>query len=149
MQKCHEIEQNRGISIFLNIISCIDSTSLMYLFQIQHTLSSLGRERNELHNSFVKYMFLFCYVGLSLTSLRFSSLCTLLHYRVQTWSLPNYQTCFAQGNESGISFRLSLRQLQSLRYQSSHYQFISLFTHSMIEQYGTKAINVSQFSCII
>lgn len=133
MQKYHEIKQNRGIRIYLNVISYIDSTSLMYLFQIQHTLSSLVRGRNELHNSFVKYMFLFYYVGLSLNQVRFFSLCTLLHYIVQTWSLPNYQTCFAQGNESEISFRLSFRQLQSLRHPSSHYQFIPLFTHSMIE----------------
>jgi len=36
-----------------------------------------------------------------------------LHYTVQTLSLPNYQTCFAQGNECKISFRLSFTQLQS------------------------------------
>ena len=43
-----------------------------------------------------------------------------LHYTVQTWSLPNYQTCFAQGNECKISFRLSFTQLQSHTHTHTH-----------------------------
>ena len=63
----------------------------------------------------------------------------LLRYTVQTRSLPNYQTCFAQGNECKISFRLSFTQPQSHRYQSSHYVFVPLLTHFTFESYDTKS----------
>jgi len=65
MYKCYETERNTGICIFLNSMSYRRSASLISLLYIKATLSSLPKGRNKLHNGFVKYIFLFYYVGLS------------------------------------------------------------------------------------
>lgn len=112
---------------------------LINLFSIQHTLSSLLKGETYYTmaslNTFSYFIMQVCLV----TS--YGSLYMLLHFIVQTWSLPNYQTCFAQGNKREIFLRLSLKQIQSLTQPSSNrYQLISQVIHSMIESFGSKQL---------
>jgi hypothetical protein len=65
---------------------------------------------------------------------------TLYQYRLRVYLITKL---VSPRETQKISFHLPFKHLQSLKRPSNHYQFVPLFSHSMIELYGTKAIDVS------
>lgn len=135
MLRSFEIKQNTDINFLLEQ-HVLHRKRLINLFSIQHTLSSLPKGKNNYTMASLNTFSYFIMQVYLVTS--YGSLYMLLHFIVQTWSLHNYQTCFAQGNKREIFFRLSFRQIQSLGNLSSHYKFIPQASHSIIESFGSK-----------